>query len=155
MLEFAEVDFGKFIGRSRALCLDYGLKRTGVAISDLTWTIASPFKVLETKKIFSELAPIIEEYQIELIVVGAPIALNGGMEGAQHKLVNEFCAKLEQFLAGKNSIVMQYDERMSTAAANRFLTDDLSLKKKKNTIDKIAASIILQNVIDRAKYKYA
>ena len=150
--DFKNIDFEKAISDGRALCFDYGLKRTGLALSDLTWQIASPFKVIETSQLFNKIQDIFNEYRIGLVVIGIPIALNGGMEGAQHKLVNEFCEHIQQFMINNNIDlnILQYDERMSTAAANRFLLQHG--KKKYNTIDKIAASIILQNVLDRVNY---
>ena len=146
-----EIDIKEKIKQGRVLCLDYGLKRTGVAISDLGWEIATPIKVIETKVLLQKLQSILNEYKVGLFVIGVPIALNGGINGIQHNIVNDFIIKLNNTISID---ILQYDERLSTVAANRFLSEsNMNWRKKKDNIDKIAASFILQGLLDTINYQ--
>ncbi|MDR3030786.1 MAG: Holliday junction resolvase RuvX [Holosporales bacterium] len=146
----------KYIGSKRALCIDYGNKRIGLAISDIDWLIASPLKVLKSCGVFAELFKIIKENSIGLIVIGMPKALNGGIDGKQLEKVKKFADKLIE-LSEENSLnidVLYWDERLSTNAADRILRElDIKRNKYKQNIDKIAASFILQGVLDYVCYK--
>lgn len=138
----SELCVSQYIGKGRALCVDYGDKRVGLAISDIDWRIASPLVVLESHGVFGKLKKIIEECFIVLIVVGEPKALCGGMLGLQNEKVKKFVKKLDELYS--EIAIVSWDERMSTAAARRFvLQAELSHAKKKQNIDKIAASFIL------------
>lgn len=157
MISFDDINNWRLVITSgRAVYLDYGNKRTGVAISDASWTIATPLTVLETTNIFNGFLKILKEYKVGLIVIGIPLALNGGLHGLQHEIVNNFSEELQNCLnnARTEIPIMQYDERLSTVAANRTLAEfDLSIKSKKKNIDKVAASFVLQGLLDRVKYK--
>ena len=145
-----EINIQEKIKQGRVLCLDYGLKRTGVAISDTGWEIATPIKVIETSLFFLKLQLILNEYKVVLIAIGVPIALNGGVNGTQQQIVNEFSNKVHD---KTNIDILQYDERLSTVAANRFLSEsNMNWRKKKENIDKIAASFILQGLLDNINY---
>ena len=134
-------------GNCRVLCLDYGDKRVGVAISDINWMIASPFKVLESHGVYKDLLKLIEENNIGVIVVGAPRALNGGGSGKQFEKVKKFVEKLNELLPEK--LILFWDERLSSVAATRFLDEaGMNLAQKKKNIDKVAASFILQGVLN-------
>ncbi len=158
MISFDDInDWKKVIATGCAVCLDYGNKRTGIAISDASWTVATPLKILETSKIYEGLSKILQQYKIGLIVIGIPVALNGGVHGKQHKIVNEFAQQLQKFLSENafNLPIMQYDERLSTVAASRALSNaEFSIKKKQKRIDKVAATFVLQGVLDRIGYKF-
>ena len=157
MISFDEINnWHSIMASGCAIYLDYGNRRTGVAISDASWTIATPLTVLETTDVLNGLLKILKEYRISLIVIGIPLALNGGMHGQQHEIVNNFSENLQAFLNKNNFAIpiMQYDERLSTVAANRVLADaELSIKGKKKRVDKVAASFVLQGILDRVKYK--
>lgn len=145
-----EIDIQSKTKLGRALCLDYGLKKTGVAVSDTGWEIATPIKVIETCVLLQKLKKILDEYKVGLLVIGVPIALNGGTNGIQQSIVNEFTNKLQEEI---NIDILQYDERLSTVAANRFLSEsNMNWHKKKNNIDKVAASFILQGLLDTINY---
>ena len=145
-----EINIKEKIKQGRVICLDYGLKRTGVAISDLGWEIATPIKVIETNVLLQRLKQILDEYKVVLIVVGVPVALNGGVNGTQQSIVNNFCEILNNEI---NIDILQYDERLSTVAANRLLSEsNMNWRKKKNNIDKVAASFILQGLLDNINY---
>ena len=145
-----DIDIKDTIKQGRALCLDYGLKRTGVAISDAGWEIATPIKVIETNLIIQKLNILFSEYNIGLIVIGVPVALNGGYNGTQHEIVNDFTNQLHEII---NLDILQYDERFSTVAASRILNEyEMTWHKKRSNIDKIAASFILQGLLDNINY---
>ena len=147
-------DWGVVIYKKRVLCLDYGNKRTGIAISDLDCSIATPLRVIETINIYSELLNVVKEYSIGVIVVGMPLALNGGDNGLQHKLVNNFSDKLQKFLKDFNIRIIQYDERLSSVVANRVLSEaEFTTRQRRKNVDKIAACFILQGFLDRVRYK--
>ena len=152
-----ELCYIDYIGKCRVLCLDYGDKRVGVAISDINWRIASPLKVLESHGVYSDLFKLISEYSIGIVVVGAPKALNGGDSGKQFEKVKKFVEKLDE-LSNSKSLdikIIYWDERLSSVAANRFLNEsEMSISRKKKNIDKVAASFILQGFLDYIEYTH-
>ena len=134
----------------RIMGLDVGDKTIGVALSDpLGWTAQGLKTVRRTgiKKDLQELGEIIEEYDVKKIVVGLPKNMNGTI-GPQCKKVLEFNEKLSKRF---NDIeIIQWDERLTTVAAERTLIEaDVGRKKRKEVIDKIAAVHILQGYLDR------
>jgi putative Holliday junction resolvase len=134
----------------RILGLDVGSKTIGVAVSDeLGWT-AQGLKTIqiqedEQKSGIPELEEIIQEYGIEKIIVGLPKNMNGTI-GPRGEISLQF-AKLLKNRFGLP--VELWDERLTTMAAERILlTADVSRKKRKKVIDKMAASLILQSYLD-------
>ena len=135
----------------RILGLDFGTKTTGVAISDpMGWT-AQGLEIIRRQEDEHLKATIkrIEElclaYKVEKIVLGLPKNMNNtlGERGEKTLLFKE---KLENKL---KIPVETWDERLSTVAAEQVLLEaDMSRKKRKNVIDKLAATIILQNYLD-------
>lgn len=133
----------------RVMGLDIGEKTIGVALSDpFGWT-AQGLKTIRRSSIKSdiqEIISIIKEYEVEKIVSGLPINMNGTL-GPAGERVNDFCSKLKASV--EIEIVMQ-DERLSTVAAQRMLIDaDVSRKKRKQVIDTVAATYILQVYLDK------
>jgi putative holliday junction resolvase len=134
----------------RVMGLDVGSKTVGVAISDeLGWTAQG----LETLKInedensfgFEQLGKIINEYQVEKVVVGLPKNMNGTI-GPRGEASQKFAKELEERF-GISAIL--WDERLTTMAAERVLLEaDVSRKKRKKVIDKMAAVMILQGYLD-------
>ncbi len=135
----------------RILGLDFGQKTVGVAVSDpFGWTaqgveIIRRVDELSLKKTIERLAELIVQYEVDSIVLGYPKNMNNS-EG-------ERCIKTEAFkhkLENKFHIpVILWDERLSTIAAERVLLEaDLSRRKRKNVIDKMAAVFILQGYLD-------
>ena len=137
--------------KKRLMGIDLGDKTIGLSLSDLTWTIATPYKTLERQgqeKSSKELIKIIEEFQVCGLVFGYPINMNGS-EGPQSQKVRAFT---EKFLAFLDIPIFLWDERMSTIAVTRtMITADLSRKRQKEVVDKMAASFILQGVLDAIK----
>ena len=139
--------------RKAILGIDYGSKRMGVAVSDLSCTIASSYKIIYRKDIdedISELNRIIQEKEIGGIVMGLPLQMNG-VEGEIAKEVRKFA----EILAEKIGLpILLWDERLSSSAMENFLIKevDLSRKKRAKVLDATAAAYILQGVLDAIKY---
>ncbi len=141
----------------RYLGLDLGTKTLGVAVSDLTNTIASSLTIIRfdsedynyTK---DELESIIKEYNITDIVLGLPKNMNNSI-GFRAEATLEYKSALEAWF---NINVIMQDERLTTVeATNYMLEGNLSRKKRKKRIDALAATIILQTYLDRKGEKYA
>lgn len=138
----------------RYLGLDVGSKTVGVAVSDqLGWT-AQPIttlKIDEVNQVFAleQLEKIIQEYQIGTAVIGLPKNMNNTI-GERVAAVKNY----GQLLKDRFNIKIEYiDERLSTTQAQRMLTQEanVSRNKRKQVIDKMAATIILQSYLDGRK----
>ena len=136
---------------ARILALDVGQKRIGVAVSDPLGITAQGAGVITRKNIeddINEVKKYIDEYKAESIVVGMPINMDG-TKGESAKKVTEF---VETVSSGLNIPVVTYDERLSTKESEKFLiSSDVSRKKRKSVIDKIAAQLILESYLERLK----
>ncbi|MDT2045369.1 Holliday junction resolvase RuvX [Priestia aryabhattai] len=134
----------------RVLGLDVGTKTIGVAVSDeMGWTAQG----IETIKIADEqmkesyprLQQLIDEYSVEKVIVGLPKNMNGTI-GPRGEACLQFAEELTKNL---DIETMMWDERLSTMAAERvLLSADVSRKKRKKVIDKMAAVMILQGYLD-------
>jgi len=134
----------------RIMGLDVGSKTIGVALSDpLGWT-AQGLEVIRRKGLnhdLQRLAEIIQEHEVHKAVIGLPKNMNGTI-GPQAEVVQEFVKQFQEKLLIP---VEMWDERLTTVAAQRTLLEaDLSRKKRKLIIDKMAAVMILQGFLDRA-----
>lgn len=136
----------------RIVCLDIGDVRIGVAVSDPTGTIASPVEVIhrvgwgpDSKKI----REICDIYQTNRILSGLPLNMDG-TEGFQAQKVRAFCTRLEE-----SGLRVEFcDERLSTVTAEDLLIQgNLSRSGRKKVIDKIAASVILQQWLQQQQNK--
>lgn len=132
----------------RLLGLDYGDRRIGVALSDAFGWTAQGLEVIERRKDASEFARIealVKENEVEQIVLGLPKNMNGTI-GPRGELAMAFAEQLRGVL---NIPVHLWDERLTTVSAERALIDaDVSRKKRKQVVDKMAACLILQNYLD-------
>ena len=137
----------------RALAIDLGLVRTGVAISDHTGILASPLCVIEEtdkNKLLEQVVELVKKYEIDVVVVGFPKNMDG-TEGESAKRSLDFKKKLESSISGK---VLLVDERWSTKSAQGYLNvGTTKARKKKGLIDQIAATVILQQYLDGNKSK--
>ncbi|MBT2636416.1 MULTISPECIES: Holliday junction resolvase RuvX [unclassified Bacillus (in: firmicutes)] len=134
----------------RIMGLDVGSKTVGIALSDeLGWTAQG----LETLKIneeenvfgFDEIGKIIKEYEVDKVVVGLPKNMNGTI-GPRGEASQFYARELEERF-GVPAIL--WDERLTTVAAERVLLEaDMSRKKRKKVIDKMAAVMILQGYLN-------
>ncbi|KIQ94022.1 putative Holliday junction resolvase [Anoxybacillus thermarum] len=139
----------------RILGLDVGTKTLGVAVSDeLGWTAQG----IETIRIdeehgeygFDRLRQLIEQYAVEEIVVGFPKNMNGTI-GPRGEATKRFAEQVKQTFSLP---VVLWDERLSTMAAERMLiAADVSRKKRKQVIDKMAAVMILQSYLDHKQLR--
>jgi putative Holliday junction resolvase len=129
----------------RVLALDIGQRRVGVAISDAGGTIASPLEVLDASAHLDDrIAAMVGEHQVELVVVGLPLTL-AGEEGPQAERVR----LVGRRIAGRVGVPLAYhDERLSSTQANRAMAAGASSKKRRGSVDKVAAAIFLQSFLD-------
>ncbi len=131
----------------RILGIDFGDKRLGLALSDESHTLASPLAVYERKDLQSDLkflSDLISQYQITEIVLGLPVKMDGSL-GPKAQQVLEFQKLLEEHV---KIPVSTFDERLTTAEAERVLLQaDLSRKKRKARRDALAAVLILQGYL--------
>lgn len=135
------------------LGIDYGSKRMGLAVSDLSLMIATSYKILYRKELSQDLAAlkeIITEKEIGAIVIGLPLQMNG-TEGEIAAEVRRFATVLEETFALP---ILLWDERLSSSAVESFLIKevDLSRKKRAKVLDASAAAYILQGALDALKY---
>lgn len=132
----------------KILAVDYGDARTGVAISDLLCSIVGSTCVVpsrNTEKAIADIAALCRENQVGTIVVGLPRNMDGS-EGTRAELCREFAGKLETACAV--SVVM-WDERRTTVEAHNILSQhNYHGKKRKNTVDAVAASLILESYLN-------
>ncbi|MCK5533921.1 Holliday junction resolvase RuvX [bacterium] len=137
----------------RILGVDYGEKRIGLAISDPLAIIAQGLKVVSAEDFFKdekieEFKSLIKEFKISKIVVGFPINMDGGT-GKKAKETMVFVEQLKKCISVP---LVLWDERLSTVAAENVLINaDLSRKRRKKVIDKVAAAVILQGYLDSPK----
>jgi putative Holliday junction resolvase len=132
----------------RTMGLDYGDRTIGVAVSDeLGWTAQGVETIRRTtaERDFARLKQLAREYDVGEVVVGLPKNMNGTI-GPRGELCIAFAQEVE---AALQVPVRLWDERLTTASAQRtLLAADVSRKKRKAVIDKMAAALILQGYID-------
>ena len=134
----------------RYLGLDLGSRTLGVAVSDQTGTIANSVKIIRHHEdydgLIGEVCDLVREYDAEAIILGFPKNMNGTI-GPKGELSIDFKQKLEDVLS--IPIILQ-DERLSTKSATDMLIQgNVSRRKRKNVVDSVAATIILQSYLDR------
>ncbi len=131
----------------KILGIDYGTKKIGLAISDETNTIAMPLEVIDcNENVFEKIKEIVENNGVKRIVVGLPITLSGN-KGKRAQETEEFVLKLKGTI---DVDIVEWDERLSTRFSERILNkaNVKGRKRKKQVIDKIAATFILQGYLD-------
>jgi len=133
------------------LGVDPGTKTLGLAISDRTRLIATPLETIRREKFTIDAKHLLETYndnQASALIVGLPVNMNG-THGPRTQSVRDFCTNL---LKLQDLPIFLWDERLSTMAVTRgMLEADMSRKKRKENVDKLAASYILQGVLDRLR----
>ncbi len=137
----------------KIMALDVGRVRIGIAISDSLGIIASPYENYDRKNISSDIAHIknvIEQNGVTKVLVGLPVSMDGSLN-EQCRSVMGFTDELKKAI----SLPVEYvDERFSSLSAERvLLSADVSRKDRKKVRDKLAASIFLQNYLDKIKNK--
>ena len=133
------------------LGLDPGTKTLGLAISDRTRLIATPLKTIRRKKFTPDAAELLDLYETNEavgLVIGLPVNMDGSA-GPRVQSVRDFTTNL---LRIRDLPILFWDERLSTMAVTRgMLAADMSRKKRAENVDKLAASSILQGVLDRLR----
>lgn len=132
----------------RVMGIDYGDVRIGIAVSDLMGWTAQGLETIHRKgeeHDLDRIGELIEQYDVNKIVLGFPKNMNNTI-GPRGELSQQFAAILQEKFGLP---VLLWDERLSTMAAERMLVSaDVSRKKRKQVVDKMAAAIILQNYLD-------
>ncbi len=145
-------EFAKAIPRQgRLLGLDLGSKTIGLALSDLGRRISSPLETIKRQKFKADaqrLAALCEHHGVVGLVIGLPVNMDGS-EGSRCQSTRQFAENLET-LVGFALPIAFWDERLSTAAVERFLVEeaDLSRRRRSQLVDKMAAAYILQGALE-------
>ncbi len=133
---------------SRIIAIDYGTKRCGIAVSDELQIIANGLKVIDPKDIFSFLELYIKQNNVSEIIVGYPIGMRGQITSTT-LIIEDFIRQLKnKFLQLK---IEKFDERLTSVMAQKSMLEagyKKSVRQKKENIDIIAATILLQNYLD-------
>ena len=131
----------------RIMAIDYGDAHTGVAISDPTGFMAGTTTTIHSRKaevVLEELAKIVAQYKVEELVMGFPRNMDGS-EGPRADLYREFADKVEEATGLKPVL---WDERRTTIDAHRILFESgQNAKKRKKTVDAVAAALILEGYL--------
>lgn len=132
----------------RIMAIDYGDAHTGVAISDPTGLLAGTATTIHSRKaevVLEELARLVRENQVDEVVMGFPRNMDG-TEGPRAELYRDFAALVED-TAGLRPVL--WDERRTTVDAHRILFEaGKNARKRKKTVDAVAASLILEGYLD-------
>lgn len=133
----------------RALGLDFGHVRIGVALSDPTGTIAQALEVIPHRgfrQVLGRIEELIKEHNVDRIVVGLPLGLDG-KERKETTVVRTFAAKLQSAVSVPIELA---DERLSTVEAEKIMIEaDTRRAQRRETRDAVAAALILQTYLDR------
>ncbi len=133
----------------RALGLDLGSKRIGVAVSDSDGTLAMPIEVLKRSgdrgREHREIAALVEEWEAEIVVVGLPYNMDGSV-GPQ---AQKYLAETKVLGDTLDVPVVPYDERLTTVTAERSLMEQqMKADARRRVVDKVAAAVMLQAWLD-------
>ena len=137
----------------RYLGIDLGTKTVGLAMSDLTGTIASTFKTIffkdeDYKSTIDEIKQIVKDYDIKKIVIGLPKNMNNTL-GERAIITTKYKELLEDSI---DIPVIMFDERLTSVISNSILIEaDISRKKRKKKVDSVAAQVILQDYLNKEK----
>ena len=132
----------------RKMALDYGEVRIGIAFSDLLNIIANGYETYTRRgeqQDIEYLTKLAKEREVDTIILGLPVNMDG-TEGERALATRQFGTKLQE-VSGLN--IKYFDERLTSASAERLLIEaDMRREKRKQVIDKVSATIILQNYLD-------
>ena len=134
---------------ARILSIDYGLKRTGIAVTDEYQIIASGLQTIQSKELLSFLDNYFRTEKIEKVIIGDPIQMNG-LPSQSADLVNKFIVEFKNHFP--EMVLEKVDERFTSKMAFQSMID-MGVKKTKRQdkalVDKIAATILLQTYLER------
>ncbi len=136
----------------RLLGLDPGARMIGIAVSDVTCTLASPHAAIKRGKLTAnatEIARIAQSVGAAGLVIGLPLSMNGTF-GPAAQAARDWARALSDATALPAAL---WDERLSSAAVNRFLIQeaDMTRKRRAEVVDRMAAAYMLQGALDSAK----
>ena len=135
----------------RILAIDYGRKRTGLAVTDMLRITANPLLTIETSELMNWLTGYFAKEQVEEVVIGHPTQMNG-QESESMNYIRPFLGVFKKTFPDKP--ITMYDERFTSVLAHRAMIDG-GMKKKdrqnKAVVDKIAACIILEGYLEKLK----
>ncbi|HKZ21092.1 MAG TPA: Holliday junction resolvase RuvX [Acidimicrobiia bacterium] len=134
--------------KGRALGLDFGHKRVGVAISDELWVAAHALMVVPRREAPARVADLVEEYGVIEIVIGLPTSLSG-QEGESARAARDFGREIEE---ATGLPVTWVDERFTSKDAERVMLEAGTRRRaRRANLDKVAATVILQSFLDRPR----
>lgn len=134
---------------ARILALDYGTKRTGIAVTDELQLIASALTTVNTPKLFSFLTQYLQNEEVELFVIGKPMQMNNTPSESE-VFISTFIKKLEKTFP--KTPIVRIDERFTSKIAYQSMVDTKLKKKHKHNkalIDEISATLILQSYLNQ------
>lgn len=137
----------------RVLALDLGSRRIGVAVSDTDGRVATPITTLlrhrDKPRLHAEIADLVREWEAELVLLGLPIDLAGEIGPAARAVLTE----RDELASTLDVPVEVHDERLTTRIADRALRErgDMDGRARRQVVDMVAASVILQDWLDRRR----
>ena len=135
----------------RILAIDYGRKRTGLAVTDILRITANPLLTIETKELMNWLTDYFAHEPVDEVVIGHPTQMNG-QDSESMNYIRPFMGLFKKTFPDKP--ITMYDERLTSVLEHRAMLDG-GLKKKdrqdKAVVDKIAACIILEGYLEKSK----
>ncbi len=137
----------------RILSIDFGRKRTGIAVTDVLQIVANGLATVPTAQVVDFLKKYMAQEPVDLIVVGQPKQLNG-QPSESTRYLNPFLARLKREIPGVP--VEMYDERFTSSIAHRSMIDGGMKKmdrRDKDIVDTIAATIILNDYLQSRQYR--
>ena len=135
----------------RILAIDYGRKRTGLAVTDMLRITANPLLTIETSELMNWLTDYFTKEQVDEVVIGHPTQMNG-QESESMNYIRPFLGVFKKTFPDKP--ITMYDERFTSVLAHRAMIDGGMRKKdrqNKAVVDKIAACIILEGYLEKLK----
>ena len=136
----------------RIIAIDYGTKRTGLAVTDPLRIIAGALETVETKQLEKYLADYFSKNDVDVIVLGKPSQMNG-QPSETMRYIEPLAGRLRHAYPDKR--VVMYDERFTSVMAHRTILDSgigKMARRDKALVDRISATIILQSYMESAEY---
>lgn len=138
----------------RALGIDLGSKRIGVATSDRSGTIATPLTVLQRSgsrlSDYRSIAALVVEHEAECVVVGLPLNMSGSVGAAAQSATDE----ASEMASVVNVPVYTYDERLTTVTADQILMQQkMKAQARRRVVDKVAAAVMLQSWLEHRRHQ--
>lgn len=137
----------------RILAIDYGTKRTGIAVTDPLRIVPGGLKTVATHELPAFLADYFGHEQVDIVVVGYPTNMNGE-DSASMKQIRPFTEKLRKQYPDKK--IVMFDERFTSVIAQRAILDSgigRMARRNKALVDEVSATIILESFMDSKQYK--